>query len=128
MTFLTIRAVQKMISSGAPLLTSSTHSWLRVSSLARKSYSSGSAPSQTPLVGSPEWKAILRNFKAYNEQPPLSQIEIKENQRIYEMRKRMDQMADMLKNVMDSNSRLLDSNSRLHGEMNHIIELLTKQH
>ena len=75
----------------------------KVSDLANRSLSNGSAPSQTPLIGSPEWDAMLKNIEAYNSQPPLSQNEIKENVRLIRLEKRMDQITEILKNLMESN-------------------------
>jgi hypothetical protein len=56
----------------------------KVSNLANKSFSNQSAPSQTALVGSSAWDAMLKNLEAYNSQPPLSENEIKETVRLIE--------------------------------------------
>jgi hypothetical protein len=67
----------------------------KVSDLAHKSLSNEAAPSQTPLVGSPEWNAMLKNIEAYNTQPPLSQNEIKNYIRLIRLEKPMDQIIEI---------------------------------
>ena len=104
----------------ASFLTNFPKYYSRISSSARSSYSTGFVPPQTALVGSADWNAMLKNIETYHQRPPLFKSEIRESQRIYTIEKRMDQMTEILKDIVESNARL-------HGDMNHVIQLLKQE-